>query len=124
MKKTIAVGAAVVAAALLAGSIGAASASASWVECGTVKGPAWTAYGKKGTAYKVSADKVSCAFAKRWVGKIVRTPTHGKAVVTPPSPTGWTCYGQSGGIKPVPKNVLFGSCGTATQKFSWAPRLR
>jgi hypothetical protein len=64
MKKTLAAGAAVVAAALLAGSIGAASASAGWVECGTVKGPAWTVYGRKGTAYKVSADKVSCAFAE------------------------------------------------------------
>jgi hypothetical protein len=31
---------------------------------------------------------------------------------------------HSGGVKPAPKNVLFGSCGTATQKFSWAPRLR
>jgi hypothetical protein len=103
---------------------GSASASARWVECGTVRGPAWTAYGKRGTTYKVAADKVSCAFAKRWVARIVRTPTHGKAVVTPPSPPGWQCSGHAGGVKPVPRNVLFGSCGTATQKFSWAPRLR
>jgi hypothetical protein len=110
--------------AAVAIAAGGASASASWVECGTVTGPAWAAYGKKGTAYKVAADKVSCAFAKTWVAKIVRTPTHGKPSLTPPSPVGWMCIGHSGGVKPVPRNVLFGSCGTATKKFSWAPRLR
>ena len=105
-------------------AVGAASASSNWVECGTVAGPAWKAYGKKGTAYKLAADKVSCTFAKSWVTKIVRTPTHGKTVVTPSSPAGWMCNGHSGGVTPVPKNVLFGSCGTATKKFSWAPLLR
>jgi hypothetical protein len=103
---------------------GPAPASARWVECGTVTGPAWTVYGKRGTAYKVAADKVSCAFAKRWVWKLVRTPTHGKAAFTPPGPPGWQCIAHSGGVKPVPKNLLFGSCGTATQKFGWAPRFR
>jgi hypothetical protein len=122
MRKLILI--AIFACAAVAIAADSASASARWVECGTVTGPAWTAYGKKGTAYKVAADKVSCAFAKRWVWKIVRTPTHGKAVVTPAAPPGWQCGGHSGGVKPVPKNVLFGSCGTATQKFSWAPRLR
>ena len=110
--------------AAVAIAAGAASASARWVECGTVTGPAWVAYGKKGSVYKVAALKVSCGFAKTWVARIVRTPTHGKPFLTPPSPAGWSCSGNSGGVKPVPRNVLFGSCGTATQKFSWAPRLR
>ena len=126
--------AAAVVAALVAGGSSAASASVGAARdlhlCATFTGPAWkvrqetrTATGK---AYEVSAVRgVSCAFAKAWALKFVRT-----RIVVPQAgaprlrgPAGWDCYA----------NVAFsrawawsGSCGKggafSDVKFSWGPK--
>jgi hypothetical protein len=107
--------------AALGSSTASSSVGAARVICGTFTGPAWKSLPyrgvRKGTVYMVSADKVSCAFAKSWSAKLARKPSQG-ARTTLPGPAGWECFVDARVVGFVRGLALAGEC----DKGHWTPR--
>lgn len=68
-----------------------------------------------GQKYVVTANKVSCSFAKKWVEKLAGKKVTSSFSVLSHGPSGYTCHGgaapQGSPVNGVPKNVQTnGSC--------------
>jgi hypothetical protein len=120
----------VLAAAVVGLSTASASTGATQGVCGTFTGPAWKsrAYHKQGTLYQVSADKVSCTFAKNWSKKLVRKTSHGVGSVLP-GPAGWRCTVHPSSLGFTKSFAAWGRCDKGNVSyargavFTWFPKL-
>jgi hypothetical protein len=117
--------AAIAAMAAFAGAPGAPAALASptaitahQAACPDFTGPAWSIpeFGQSGTAWKVTASHVSCAFATRWAKKLLHTRYKGEAQTKLKGPGGWHCLPSiphGGGVQ--------GECRSGKKSFGWGP---
>jgi hypothetical protein len=116
--------AALAATSALGGSATAAPASASSARCADVKGPAYTVAGRVTHHYAVELRRVSCAFARPWVRKLVTQSRLGRLR----GPAGWTCIAER---KTRSRLASGGVCGPGKLKlptvpargFGWFPDL-
>jgi hypothetical protein len=56
-----------------------------------VKGPAYTVAGRVTHRYAVEVRRVSCAFARHWVGKLITQSRFARLR----GPAGWTCIAET-----------------------------
>jgi len=111
-----------VAIATMTAFAGSTSASASppaqQAACTGFDGPKWSfpEFSKTGTHWKVTARRVTCAFATRWAKKLLKTKYKGEAATKLKGPAGWSCLPSiphGGGVP--------GQCRHGSKLFSWGP---
>jgi hypothetical protein len=113
---------AVVIAAALVAAVGATGANATvtahQAACPDFTGPSWSfpEFGKTGTSWKVTAQRVTCTFATRWAKKLLKTRYKGEAATKLKGPAGWHCLDSiphGGGVP--------GECRSGKKLFAWGP---
>jgi len=80
-----------------------------------VSGPAVRVGGKTLSHYVIGAHGgVGCAFARRWVSKILHENTPTSTIAKPSGAAGWECIANAR------QHVAFnGSCRYGSKSFSW-----
>ena len=84
-------------------------------QCPRVSGPAVQLAGKTLSHYVIGAHGgVGCAFARRWVSKILHEDTPTSTIAKPSGAAGWECIANAR------HHIAFnGSCRNGSKSFSW-----